>query len=52
MKVFGTLIRIQAKIRGLIIRKKVKSVNHNVKKLMPYHNPDAQFKPATVSKIV
>jgi hypothetical protein len=52
MKIFNTLIRIQAKIRGLIVRNKVKSISHNNKKLMPYHDPGAQFKPSTVSKIV
>ncbi len=45
-------MRIQAKIRGLIVRNKVRGGNSASKKFMPYHDPDAPFKPMTFQKIV
>lgn len=49
---YATLIRIQAKIRGLLIRGKVKSMRGKHDQMMPYHNPDSQYHVLTVAKIV
>jgi hypothetical protein len=51
-KIYATLIRIQAKIRGIIVREKVRGVNTGNKKFMPYHDPEAPFKVATNQRIV
>lgn len=51
-KIYATLIRVQAKIRGLIVRNKVKSNTYQHVKMMPYHDPDSRFKPAIIKKIV
>lgn len=52
LKLYTTLIRIQSKVRGLITRGKVKNSNQGNKKFMPYHDPEAPFKPVTFQKIV
>lgn len=51
-KIFMTLVKFQARVRGIIVREKVRGVNIGNKKFMPYHDPEAPFKVATIQRIV
>ena len=51
-KIYATLIRIQARFRGLLVRKKVKNVNVVNKRFMPLHDKEAPYKTVVTQRIV
>lgn len=51
-KLMDSILRIQARLRGVLVRKKVKSSNNVNKKFMPYHQPDSTYKLSSNQKIV
>ena len=51
-KLFGTLIRIQARIRGLISRKKTRSMNINSNTRFPKIDSNSKYFFSNTTKIV